>query len=122
MNHPGRDDEPAPLPLRQLEFNFGEDATSATTRRVVGRNRDPDTSTYAGRCAARLRQLRARRQWSVEEFCEQLRAAGVEVSPDGLRKFERGRRAGGRDLPVDLVPFIGIALGFAKVVGWLPQE
>ena len=90
---------------------------------MAQRLRDPDTSTYGGRVAARLRQLRLARGWSVAEICDRLGGlAGEPVKADTYRTYEKGTRAGGADLPVRLIPAVARAFGYATAHGWLPPS
>ena len=84
--------------------------------------RTPDLALYPGRVAARLRQLRAPRDWSVEQLAAALRMAGHEVPPSTLYAYERGRSGGGVDLPWGLVPAIACVYGYRTASGWLPDE
>lgn len=77
----------------------------ATASRVlgVGRRRvEPDTDTYAGRLAARIRTYRERAKKSVPELAEL-----IDVAPATLYQYESGRR----EIPVAVVVAIAEALG-----------
>ncbi|MEQ8788949.1 MAG: helix-turn-helix transcriptional regulator [Pirellulaceae bacterium] len=68
-----------------------------------------DTSTYAGRTAARLAELRERHGYGMNELREALANLGVVVSTSTLYAYERGREAGGADIPLN------VASALAKV-------
>lgn len=71
--------------------------------RTVGRKRkEPDTSTYQGRLAARLRMLREKAGKTVPEFSD---ALGI------LAKTYYGYETGDRDWPNELTPKAAKALG-----------
>jgi hypothetical protein len=61
-----------------------------------------DTSTYAARTAAHLAELRQRHGYGMEELREALADLGVVASTSTLYAYERGREAGGADIPLDL--------------------
>ena len=69
--------------------------------------KEPDVSTYAGRFAARLRTLRERKGWTVEELRDALSGAGLEVPESTLYKWERA----------DLFPSVPELPGLAEAFG-----
>ena len=54
--------------------------------------KEPDLGTFAGRVGARLRELRTRAGWSVDELKAELAERGLVVETDTLYKWERGTR------------------------------
>ncbi|MEQ8786228.1 MAG: helix-turn-helix transcriptional regulator [Pirellulaceae bacterium] len=60
-----------------------------------------DTSTYAGRTAARLAELRERHGYGMNELREALADLDVVVSASTLYAYERGRDGGGADIPLN---------------------
>lgn len=69
-------------------------ATRTTARKpTVGRSRnEPDLSTFEGRFAARLRQLRDRKKWLVDDVCNALAERGHDIQPSTVFGWEGGRR------------------------------
>ena len=59
-----------------------------TTRRMSPARKSPDTSTYSGRFAVRLRSLREKAGLSVEELADEL-----EISTISVYKWEQGKSA-----------------------------
>jgi hypothetical protein len=53
---------------------------------------DPSSDDYATRWAIHLRKLVDQRRLSPAEFREQLEAVGLEVSPQTVKAWLRGRR------------------------------
>lgn len=97
---------------------------SRTKAVTVGRKktRNPDTEYYSGRIAARLSELRAAKGWTAEELAARLSAIGRDVPVSNLFAYEAGRKAGGTDLPTDLIPAIANVYGFSTASGWLPKR
>lgn len=86
--------------------------------RTMGRKpAEPDLSTYRGRFAARLRELRTRKYATQGEFIDALQARGLEVKQNTLSGWETGQREPG----LDLYPFLADALG-VSVRSLLPTE
>ena len=95
----------------------------ATTieRRMPRPRSEPDLSTYAGKVAARLRELRSKRGWSIEDLQTALSAEGYDVPVSTLYAYEKGKsRKAGADLPWRLVPAIAKVYGYSTDHGWLP--
>lgn len=84
--------------------------------------RIPNTSTYPGRVASRLTELRLKAGWSIEDVKARLSAMGVEIPASTLYAYERGKDGGGADLPLSLVPTFAKLFGYAAANGWLPSE
>lgn len=80
--------------------------------------RQPDTSTYSGRVAARIRELRKNRRMERSELHAALAQHGVKVSMPALYAYENGNR------PVnpDHYPAFAKALGCKSVRSFLPAE
>ena len=80
--------------------------------------RDPNTSTYSGRVAARIRKLRKDRQMERSELHAALERYGVKVSMPSLYAYENGNR------PVnpDHYPAFAKALGCKSVRAFLPAD
>jgi transcriptional regulator with XRE-family HTH domain len=76
----------------------------------------PNTSTYTGRVAAKLRELRLKRGWSVDDVRDRLAMRGIEVSAQAIYKWETGLRP----VPVDVIPVIARIYGYGTAGGWLP--
>lgn len=81
-----------------------------------------DRRTYAARIAARLRELRAEAGLSVEQFQAKLKRLGRDVPLATLYAYERGKDAGGVDLPHALIPLVAKIYGFAHAGQWLPEK
>lgn len=80
--------------------------------------RQPDTSTYSGRVAARIRELRKKRKIDRSQLRDALQQNGVKVSMPALYAYENGNR------PVnpDHYPAFSKALGCKSVRAFLPAE
>lgn len=76
---------------------------------------------YGGRVSDRLRELRIRCGWSVEQLRVALAAHGHSVPASTIYAYERGRRRGGIDLPWSLVPAVASVYGYKQPRGWLPD-
>lgn len=87
--------------------------TAAITVSRVGRRRiEPDLSTYSGRLAARVRELREAKGWSIKRLADK---AGIPVPT--LYGYENG----GRDIPPDAYPRLAKALGCKRVADFFPE-
>lgn len=73
----------------------------------------PDESTYAGRCAARLRMLRERAGLSVEDV-----ASLCDVSYAAVYRWERGQS----DPPLATLPILATAYGLKSVCRVLAED
>ena len=88
---------------------------------MMGRaKREPDLSTYSGRVAARIRELRSGKGWSVDDLHVRLKRRGVVIPVQTLYSYERGKDAGGANIPLDLIPVFGKLFGSDTPSGWLP--
>lgn len=77
---------------------------------VMGRRlSEPDLSTYRGRFAARLRELRQKKFATQREFADALLLHGLEVSLIAISTWERGERCP----DVAVFPAIAAALDVA---------
>lgn len=81
-----------------------------------------DATTYAARVSARLRQLRMKHGLSMPELAARLADLGRRVPLATLYAYERGKDAGGVDLPLELIPLIAKAYHFLHSSDWLPEE
>lgn len=71
--------------------------------RPVGRKRvETNDKTYAGRLAARVRELRDERGWNMERL-----SAATGIPADTLYGYENGRR----EIPLDALPLLSRAFG-----------
>lgn len=93
-------------------------------KRPVGRQkkRTPDISTYSGRVAARLAQLRADAGLTAEQFAEKMALQGWDIAKSSVFAYESGRLGGGADIPPDYYPAVAAVYGFKTAHGWLPAE
>ena len=71
----------------------------------------PDASTYSGRFAARLRQLREQTGMTGQEAVAAINAAGFQVKQTTYYNWESGRS----EPPLNAVPAIAQALGLKSV-------
>lgn len=78
---------------------------------------EPNSTTYSGRLAVRIRELRDKKGWTTDEFAERLNRAGWETTPANVRHWENGTSRPN----LDALPFIAEALG-VKVRNLLPME
>lgn len=98
----------------------------ASAKSTPGRKRItyPDVTTYSGRVAARLNELRTKNGLSVQELAELLRKEGHQVSLSAMYGYEVGRNghgSAGFDLPVDFYPAIAKIFGMT-VRSFLPPR
>lgn len=70
--------------------------------RMTPKRKEPDLSTYPGRCGARLRALRERKGLTAEEI-----ASALGVSYRAIYRWEGGES----DPPFELLPQIAAILG-----------
>jgi len=89
-------------------------AGSPEVRPVAPARRQPDTTTYAGRVAVRLRELRERKGWTVKQAAEHL---GIK-SDKTLYSYEDGSR----ELSMALIAKVAEVYGYSTVPGWLPPR
>ncbi len=86
---------------------------------AAGRQRkEPDTSTYSGRLAARIRELRDRAGLSVEDAVELMEVAGFPVKARSWYYWESGSNSP----PVDAIPAIACTLKLKTVRALLPPS
>ena len=88
---------------------------------MVRPKRKPDLSTYAGRVAARLRELRESKGWSIADVQQRLARRRHKIPASTLYAYERGKAGKGIDLPVDLIPVVAALYGYQTAAGWLPD-
>jgi DNA-binding XRE family transcriptional regulator len=77
----------------------------------------PDDSTYSGRVASRLKELRVKAGLTVEEMVERLSQRGVNVAVGTYYHWEAGRR----DISLNAVPAIASALSLKKASKLFPD-
>lgn len=110
------------------------------------------TENYSELVAARLRELRRSRRWTIEEFIDHLADVGGvvnittyrgecppdqivdvvysdgikgkmrKVPPSTVRSWERGKINKGADIPTDYYPLIAMVYGYTSPVAWLPDS
>jgi transcriptional regulator with XRE-family HTH domain len=79
-----------------------------------------DTSTYSGRMAARLRQLREAKGWTVAELQERINTRvpkAMRVAQSTVHSWD----SGGRSINSDYLPAIADALGLS-IGGFMPKD
>jgi ribosome-binding protein aMBF1 (putative translation factor) len=83
-------------------------------RSVAPARREPDISTYPGRVAARLRELREKKGWSVKEAADLL----------GIKSFKTlySYEDGSREPNLTLIEKVAEVYGFSTVTGWMPPR
>ncbi len=76
-----------------------------------------DDSTYAGRFAARLRQLREKAKKTIDQVVSDMENEGYSVAARSIYSWERAAHAP----PIDAFPALAKALG-VKIRNLLPEE
>lgn len=85
---------------------------------AMGRaTKEPNITTYQGRFAARLRELREKRGKSVAEMVDAYRTQGLEVAASTIYGWENATRTPA----IEQFPLIAAALG-VSVRNLLPAE
>lgn len=86
--------------------------------------REPDTRRYSGRVAARLRELRETRGWSISRVCDQLKTLGYvhtrqnrRIPDSTMYAYERGVN----DVPLAMIPWVARLYGYGTAAGWMPS-
>ena len=93
-------------------------AAAIDNRRAMPRpSKEPDTSQFSGRIAARIRAERERIGLSVEELAAKIEGAGYSIAAPTLYHWENGNRR--PDL--DALPFIAKALRL-RLSDFLPPK
>ncbi len=77
-----------------------------------------DESTYAGRFAARLRELREKAGLSVDAMSTAMCAAGYETTSKSLYNWESAFR----QPPIDAYPFLASVLQLKSIRALLPEK
>lgn len=84
--------------------------TATKTHSIMGRRpKDPDLTTYRGRFAARLRELRQAKFATQGDFVEALNGAGLDLREVTVSAWERGHSAP----DFGLLPTIAATLGIS---------
>lgn len=81
--------------------------------KMTPKRKEPDLSTYPGRCGARLRMLRERKKLTAEEM-----ASALGVSYRAIYRWEGGES----DPPFRLLPQIAMLLGLRSPRNILPEQ
>lgn len=79
---------------------------------------EQDTSTYAGRCAARLRTLREKAGLTPQEVAKKVQAAGIRASDRAVYRWEIGNSTP----PLKAFPILAELYGLKKVNSLLPVK
>lgn len=85
--------------------------------RVARPNKQPDTTTYSGRFAVRIRELRTAAGLSIDELAAKMVAAGYQISAPTLYHWENGNR----DPHLDAVPALAKCL-WVKIADIFPAK
>lgn len=85
---------------------------------VPPKPKEPDTKTFNGRVAKRLRALRHKRKLSVDAFMAELVKHGVDVNRSLVYAWENGSKL----IHPNNYPAISRALGCKSVKAFLPDE
>lgn len=80
--------------------------------------KQPDQSTYSGRFAARLRQLREKAGLSVPDVVASINGQGQKVAASTYYKWETGAA----DPPLNSLPSIARSLGKSNVHQIMPKD
>lgn len=80
--------------------------------------KQPDQSTYSGRFAARLRELREKKKLTIEDVVSTVQKSGYDLTAKTLYNWESGTR----QPPVDAYPALANALQLKTVREILPKE
>ena len=91
---------------------------AAKGKRMSPARREPDVRTYSGRVAKRLRQLRDRSGYSVQQVVERMERFGYALSIQGYYKWENGRAK----VDLDAVPALAKALRLKTVKELFPSS
>ena len=98
---------------------MGAESTPSRSRQVAARpNRQPDTTTYSGRIARRMRKLRKAKKMSIDEMRIALESAGVVMVNSALYAYENGNR----QINPDHYPALAKVLGCESVRDFLPSR
>ncbi len=80
--------------------------------------RQPDHSTYSGRFAARLRELREKTNMTGQQMAEAIREAGYELGERSYYNWESGKS----EPPLDVLPVLAKLFGLSSPRLMLPKE
>ena len=85
---------------------------------MTPKRKEPDLSTYAGRVAARLRQLREKAGLSVKETVEKINMAGYAITEMAYYSWENGNR----QINLNAIPALAKTLGLKTCQGLFPKN
>ena len=89
----------------------------STMVRVNRPHKTPDTSTYAGRLAERIRKLRERAGLSIGDAAKRITKAGYSISASGVYKWENGQAV------IPATAFLSVASAYGcKPRNLIPNE
>ncbi len=71
--------------------------------------KDPDSTTYSGRFAQRLRALREKKGLTGQQLVQHLNAAGLNIGQTTYYNWESGRS----EPPLDALPVLAKLLGLS---------
>lgn len=91
---------------------------SHSQEKPVPPKKKPNTSTYAGRIGARIRELREEREWSVEQLRDALARRHVGLAISTIYGIENGSR----EIDIDHMPGFAAVFGFKTVGEFLPPR
>lgn len=77
-----------------------------------------DESTYSGRFAARLRELREKRGLTVQEAAESISKAGYQIAERGYYSWESHKN----QPPLDAFPALAEAFSLKRIRDLLPTH
>ncbi|MCT7749881.1 MAG: helix-turn-helix transcriptional regulator, partial [Lactobacillus gasseri] len=69
----------------------------------------------------RLRKLRQEKKLSLKEVSEELKRFGLNISPDGLAKYERGDREPKLETWQKLAEFFGVSVQYLQGISDVPN-
>jgi transcriptional regulator with XRE-family HTH domain len=91
--------------------------TTGTKMAAMPPRKEIDTSTYSGRVAQRMRDLRTERGWTVKDLAERVKLDSEPIAQQTLHNWDRGKRK----IDPDFYPAIAKAFGIS-LNRFLPKE